>query len=337
MKKILVILFSITLIIINQSCDKGTKGSKTLLPNVTGKSGEVVVVISNSVIKDTIAATFKAILEEEYPMIPQSEPLFNVVMIPTSSFSDIFKSHRNIIIVKVDDSFKEAKIVTQRDVWAAPQTLLNIVGPTYPAIQKMIIEEQDRLIQLLEQAERDRIVQNAKRFEAEGIRNFLAEKFGIWAYFPKGYKLNLDTTDFAWISYETPSTTQGILIYEYPYTDANTFSAEYLIEQRNSFTHKYVAGPTPNSYMSTETIIPPRFTPLMYKGRYFGQLRGLWTVIGHPMGGPFISLTTIDEQNNRAITIEGFVFAPRLDKRNYVRQVEALMLSFELLEKEVED
>ncbi|MDD2278964.1 MAG: DUF4837 family protein [Bacteroidales bacterium] len=334
MKKTLLFTLAVAFVVLNQSCDKGTQGRKSMLPNVTGAAGEVIVVLDKSVINDSISKTIKTILEEEFPMIPQSEPIFDAVIIPSSGFSDIFKSHRNIVIVKVDNSFNEAKIIAQHDVWASPQTLINIVGRTYPAIEEMLKVEKDRLIQILEQAERDRVVQNAEKFEEESIRALLEKKFGVSVSFPKGYKINLDTTNFVWISNETTSTSQGVFIYEYPYTETNTFSVDYLVAQRNNFIHKFVPGPSGNSYMSTETIIPPKFSPLMYKGRYFGQLRGLWTVIGHPMGGPFISLTTIDEVNNRVVTIEGYVFAPKFKKRNYVRQVEALLLSIKFPEIE---
>lgn len=324
---------SILLIVVAFSCDKGTGGKRTLLTNVTGAAGEVVIVLSGSVINESIGKTFKSILEEEYPMLPQSEPLFKVAMVPTSSFTDIFKTHRNLIIVKVGDEFEKTQIIPQRDVWAAPQTILNIVGPTYPAIERMLMEDKGRLVQLLEQAERDRTVQNAIKFEAEGLRARVEKRFNVSLYFPKGYRMNMDTTNFMWFSYETPSTSQGVFIYEFPYTDDNTFTAEYLIAKRNEFLKNYVAGPTAGSYMITETIIPPTFQPLMFKGRYFGQLRGLWDVHTHPMGGPFISLSTVDEVRNRVITVEGYVYAPRLDKRNYLRQVEALLLTFNIMDE----
>jgi hypothetical protein len=335
MKKI-ILIFSLLSIILISSCDKGSQGKRTFLPNVTGAAGEVVVVLSGDVINESIGLTIKSILGEEYPMIPQSEPLFNAVVIPSNSFSDIFKNHRNIIIFKVGSEFDKTQIIPQRDVWAAPQTLLNIVGPTYPEIERMLLAEQERIVQLLEQAERDRVVQNAIKYEADNVRSVLEKKFGISMYFPKGYKVNLDSTDFVWIAYDTPSVTQGIFIYEYPYTEHNTFTSEYLVEQRNRFINKFVPGPTTGSYMTTLSEIPPRFTPLMFKGRYFGQLRGLWDVYAHPMGGPFISLSTVDEANNRVITIEGFVYAPKHNKRNYVRQVEALLYTFSLLDSKVE-
>jgi hypothetical protein len=335
MKK-LISFFALLSIILSTSCDKGTQGRKTFLQNVTGAAGEVIVVLSNEVVNESIGVTIKSILGDEYPMIPQSEPLFNAVVIPPSAFSDIFRNHRNIIIFKVGSEYEKAQIVPQRDVWAAPQTLLNIVGPTYPEIERLLLAEKDRLVQLLEQAERDRVVQNAIKFEAENVRSVLEKKFGVSMYFPRGYKVNLDSTDFVWITYDTPSVTQGILVYEYPYTEQNTFTSEYLIEQRNNFVNKYVPGPTAGSFMTTVSVIPPRFTPLMFKGRYFGQLRGLWDVYAHSMGGPFISLSTLDEANNRVITIEGFVYAPKHNKRNYVRQVEALLFTFNLLDSAVE-
>lgn len=326
MKKQLLWILS-AILILSSSC----RSDKTsYMPSITGAPGEVVLVIDRSVIKDSITIAIRSILEAEYPMVPQPEPLFNVALVPTNNFTDIFRSHRNIVLVKVDNSFSEAKIVMQRDVWSAPQIVLNVVGPTYPAIERMLKKENKRFIQLIEQAERDRTVMNAKKYEAESTRKHVEEKFGLTMYFPKGYDLNIDTTDFSWISFETPRTSQGIFVYQYPYTDANTFTQEYLVQKRNEFVNQYIMGPTGNSYMSTETIIPAEFTAMTFGNRYFGQLRGLWTVIGHPMGGPFISLSTVDEENKRVVTIEGYVFAPKLDKRNYLRQVEALLLAAKL-------
>ena len=47
------------------------------------------------------------------------------------------------------------------------------------------------------------------------------------------------------------------------------------------------------------------------------------------MGGPYIGVTALDAGNNRIVTVEGAVYAPRYDKRNYLRQVEAMVYSLE--------
>lgn len=329
MKKITVFL-TILLAIFSTSCKEELRSKRSLLPNISGAAGEVVVVLHKEAWDESIGLAYKDILKQEYPMIPQSEPIFELVLVPPSGFSEIFKSHRNIVITKVGAEYDKAQIVTQKDVWASPQIVLNVVGPTFPAIAEMLQKERERLVQLLEQAERDRVVQNAIKFEEKGLRTLLENKFGVSMYFPKGYRLNVDSANFVWISHETPDISQGIMVYEYPYTDANTFTVDYLIEKRNSFVSKYVAGPTKGTYMITETVIKPEFKSIMFKERYFGQLRGLWDVQNHPMGGPFISLTTIDEEKQRVITVEGYVYAPRLKKRNFIRQVEALLLSIDL-------
>ena len=48
---------------------------------------------------------------------------------------------------------------------------------------------------------------------------------------------------------------------------------------------------------------------------------------GIAMGGPFVSVTALNEKENKIITVEGFVFAAGEDKRNYVRQLDAIVLS----------
>ena len=59
-------------------------------------------------------------------------------------------------------------------------------------------------------------------------------------------------------------------------------------------------------------------------------MRGLWRVQGDMMGGPFVSLTRLDEQNNRVIVAEGFVYAPETEKRNFIRRIEAALYTLRL-------
>jgi len=45
------------------------------------------------------------------------------------------------------------------------------------------------------------------------------------------------------------------------------------------------------------------------------------------MGGPFFSMTMYDEPNQRIVTVEGYAYAPYFDKREYIREVEAVVKS----------
>ncbi len=65
---------------------------------------------------------------------------------------------------------------------------------------------------------------------------------------------------------------------------------------------------------------------------YLAEMKGLWKLEKAFMGGPYLSHTMLDEKNNRVVTVEGFVYAPSLDKRNYVRELEAIIQTFEVVD-----
>ena len=56
-------------------------------------------------------------------------------------------------------------------------------------------------------------------------------------------------------------------------------------------------------------------------------MRGLWECVGDHMGGPFYSFTYLSPDKNYCITVDGFVYAPQENKRNYLREVEAIVKS----------
>ncbi|MEW5845487.1 MAG: DUF4837 family protein [Bacteroidota bacterium] len=328
--KFIVLLAAV--VVVSPSCKKGSKGERTLLPNVTGNAHELVVVLPKALHNDSIGHCYSNILTEDVPFLPQREPRFDMIMIPPEAFTDIFKSHRNIIFNDVVKGAKEPKMSLKRDVWAAPQTILYISGPSYQSIQDLLVKERNNIVNIFEQAERDRVIQNAITYEEKPIRETLENKYGVSMYFPKGYRLNFDHDTIAWISYETPLTSQGVILYTFPYTEKNTFTVDYLLKKRNEFV-KTIGGPTKGSYMTTSSFIVPQLTDMMYKNRYYGVMRGLWDVYKHPMGGPFISHITVDEQRQRVIVAEAYVYAPSKEKRNYLRQVEALLYTMEIVKK----
>jgi hypothetical protein len=84
--------------------------------------------------------------------------------------------------------------------------------------------------------------------------------------------------------------------------------------------------------MTTELEVFPQYRSLNLNGTYTAELRGLWKVEGDFMGGPFISISQIDEKRNRIVTVEGYVYAPKFNKREYIRQLEAILYSLEFTE-----
>ena len=119
----------------------------------------------------------------------------------------------------------------------------------------------------------------------------------------------------------------------YDYTDSLMLTRDSLIAMRNRMCKAYVGGPSDGSYMTTvgfEDVTT--FRSFNLHGRYTAELRGLWETRGDFMGGPFVSITQYDEKHGRIVTVDGYVYAGKKDKRNYMRQVEAIMSTMEFVE-----
>ena len=99
---------------------------------------------------------------------------------------------------------------------------------------------------LLFKAERDRLMNNYRKYSEKKVISRLEQKMGVNLTIPKGYTFDMDTTDFIWISHEPPEVSQGIFIYRFPFIDDSTFTQKYLIEKRNEFMKMYVSGESPS-------------------------------------------------------------------------------------------
>jgi len=138
--------------------------------------------------------------------------------------------------------------------------------------------------------------------------------------------------NFFWITNDHHETLMNIVIYTYPYTDPNTFTYEFLIAKRDSIMKRNIPGQVPGSFMGTERqFATPIMREIAHNGEYAVEIIGLWRMMnGGAMGGPFYSLTRLDEVNQRIVTIEGFLFAPGVRKRNAIRTLEAVVHSIQL-------
>ncbi len=302
---------------------------KPLLPNVSGKAGEVIVVMDKSDWDGNLGSSTRELLAADYPFLPQREPLFSVVNVPTTGFADLFKIHRNIVIFNIAADVQKSGVMFVHDKWAYPQCIIQISATCADSAAVILSRNGERVVGAIEQAERDRIITNSKRYEAKEAGQAVKEMTGGRAYFPMGYKVRKKTDDFIWISDDKQYTTQGVFVYKYPASSKENFTEQNIIAHRNEFLKKYVPGMFDNTYMITNEVATPEVKFIRFRGRQFAETRGLWEVYGDFMGGPFVSHSFYSRDGKDIIVLDGFVYAPKYDKRQYLRQVEAILYSFE--------
>lgn len=300
-----------------------------------GSPYEVLVVCDGSEWESPLGEEIRAVLGTNVDMINQEEPMFDVVRITARDFKHLLPSYRNILKVLCSPDVKEVSILAQYDVVATPQIVLTFQGPSIEAMVAYLKENGDKLLRVLEIAERDRTIASANGQNANPLAAEIKKAFGVDMKLPSGYLLRSQSEDFLWASNEYPVASQGFFIYTHPFAGQSSLTAEALVKVRNSFA-KRIPGPSEGSYMTTVTRIPnleddgytsfmPERKVVRINGRDWVELRGLWDVENDFMGGPFVSYTTLDEDSGKLITLDCYVYSPKYGKRNYLRPLEHLV------------
>ena len=123
----------------------GCKGNGTLLPNVSGKAGEIIVAMDKNDWDGNLGSTTRTILAADYPFLPQQEPLFSLSNVPVTGFADLFKVHRNLLFFNISES-DQSGVVYKNDVWAHPQCVIQVTAPTSDSAAVILKENSERII-----------------------------------------------------------------------------------------------------------------------------------------------------------------------------------------------
>jgi hypothetical protein len=310
------------------------KEQEKILQSISGKAGEIAVVTNKVDWEGEIGKSIRTVLAQEFPYLPQIEPAYSLVNVPPQAFVKVFQVHRNILHVSLDDNVEKADVKLYKDVWATPQTVVKVTAKTTEDVANIILANGEKIFNMFEVAERERVILNAKEFEDASIAKTISAKFGGSPTFPKGYIIKKDAKDFMWISYETTYTNQSVLFYKFPYENTSSLSQPFLAQKRNEVTHIHIPCTTENSYMIINPMIQPGYKMLSFNGRNIVEMRGLWEAYNDYMGGPYISHTFLSPDGKDVIVMDAFVYAPKFPKRNYIKQMESLLYSFSWENKE---
>ncbi len=330
MKRIFTYLLAAAAVVLALASCNQKKVQKALMPNISGKAGEVIIVIDKGAWEGSVGITLRDSLAADHPFLPQAEPLYTLVNVAPSGFTNLFKVHRNIILVNIGADVVDPGVVFRQDVWAAPQCVIGINAPDSETAIALIKENSQKMVTTLEQAERDRVIANAKKFEERSITPAVTELIGGAPHFPSGYQLKAKNSEFIWVTYSPQYTQQSMLIFKYPAVEnEDMMSRESLVSHINSMLERNVPGMFDNTYMTIAPVMQPSIKYMKYKGRDFAEVRGLWDVHNDYMGGPFVAHAFYSPDGKDMIVMLAFVYAPKYDKRHYLRQIESLLYSFE--------
>ena len=207
------------------------------------------------------------------------------------------------------------------NVEALGQTMVVAAGPDSTAVLSLLVAEAGRLYaradSMVTQGAGDIVYMNGDE-RAMGV--YLDSKYGWTVRIPKGFKTVEDRKN---------------RVVKLVSTDAQQPSRLFLAH----WTPSKSAGPDPEYclklrarlawlYYDEDRVDPASTTvsEVAFQGRKAVRIEGIWQNEKHLIGGPFFTLCFVDK--GRLYLLDGVVFAPGMDKSPWLRQLEAVMLTF---------
>jgi len=317
-------------------------GGEKHIPSSSGAQGEVLVVMSKGHWESEPGALVRGILEQPLVNLPQREPRFKVVQCAPKDFGSLLQTHHTVLLASIGDS-DTATTRPLVDRYARGQLVMQIAAPNATAWNRVFASDADALVAAFELHQLERVAKRLKKERDAELANKVEAYHGVKMDIPGGYKLMEQSHNTTWLERDRlmsgagleHNTIEGLLIHHHPYTSDTVFSVLNLVDLRDSVTRVAVEGPVPGSYMivqrNFETLdLMPQGRAAQLDGNYAYLMHGLFGMEGAKMGGPFVSLSTVCESEGRLITVEGFVYAPQFNKREYIRELEAILFSTRL-------
>lgn len=323
MHKILSIL---AILILFSSCDEKKSEEKTLLDS-TGNINVVSVVIDNESWNGRVGEAIRDVLAAPVYGLPQEEPLFDINQIPTTVFDGFITKNRTIL--KIENGNK-ATTQFLNNVYAKPQKVIVISGKTKEDIIKELELNADKIVNAFKKME----LYERQRLSKKSLYNtiFLKEKLGVGIEFPTAYRVAKDDDNFFWIRKDINTGTLNLMIYELPSDkiQRNDSIISQIVSIRDSIGQVHIEGPTEGSYMITEYAYAPFSQEIIVDNKPTIETKGMWEVENAFMAGPYINYAIEDKINNRWIVAEGFTFAPSVEKRDYMFELESIIKSIKI-------
>ena len=86
-------------------------------------------------------------------------------------------------------------------------------------------------------------------------------------------------------------------------------------------------SPFPNLEIPKVSLSNIVFQKTEILGNNAFETRGKWEVKNDFMAGPFVNYAIIDQKNDRLLVVEGFTYAPSVNKREFLFELEAIAKS----------
>ncbi|MBX2828749.1 MAG: DUF4837 family protein [Flavobacteriaceae bacterium] len=300
-----------------------SKRDTSILTDSVGRINGLQVVISNELwngpVGEKVREHFAALVDG----LPQQEPMFTINQLNPDVFDGFARTYRTFLYVKLGE---KDTVSLKKNSYAKPQVGAFITGTSEEKIIELIEQEQERIVaafrngELKERQRRTKIA--PKKIDS------LKERFGVSIKVPNAYRIAAASDDFYWLRKDLKQGTTNVLIYEVPLSFINNDSTAIgeIIKMRDSIGSGYLPVEDDALFITEEAYAPYLFTTEI-DGKFAYETKGTWEVKDAYMAGPFLNYAVRDEAKNRYLILEGFTYAPSVEKRDLQFELESILKS----------
>ncbi len=237
-----------------------------------------------------------------------------------------------------------------KDKWAKGQMLVYLFGNGQDALCKNMREKFPTIARRINGFDQNLIHKSAYVYGESNLLNSKAkELMDIGMHIPSDYELAMEKSlpgkltqdggitedaapgiDLIWMKRRTDEELSNIFVYSIPYTNQDQFKKQAVIDLINQVGKKYISSTIEDSYLVVNDVDLPVFTTdLKINGSYAIEARGIWEMENDFMGGPFVSYLVHNEKTGRLVLMNGFVYAPSRDKRDYMQEMATILKNTE--------
>ncbi|TMM30568.1 DUF4837 family protein [Polaribacter aestuariivivens] len=309
-----------------------TGNDKFVLRGSIGKVNKVMVVTKASDWNGDLGKEIRNSFGELMIGLPQPEPILSVSQIAPNGFGSMMKVTRNVLVI--GESSQE-KFYIKKNVYAQPQTIIYVYGTDDESVIKMFKKHEQEIIDAYIESDIKMTQSIFKQREIDNANYKTLTNLGISLIIPDNFKTVDDTGEFLWLRQHLTSGiaktgSNNILVYAIPLKDEDKV-AENIVAVRDSIGEKYIPGSDQETmHMITEEAYTPFTSETKLAGKKAYETRGKWEVKNDFMAGPFLNYSVIDKKNNRVIVFEGFTYAPSVNKRAFLFELEAIGKSLKI-------
>jgi hypothetical protein len=318
-----------------------------------GKVNQLLVISDTVLWNSPVGDTFFYYFSAPYILLPQPEPIFDVVQMTPAQLAmqPLKKEFRTIIfladlndensatarfvrsdlgpekLVEIQKS-KGYNVTVGQDKWAIKQLLFYVNGygedklieciaANFPAIGRKINERDEETV-------KSTAYQGGEDSKLEGE---VFSKFNLNLKIPKGFKqAKFDgNSNTLWLRSDEREIVSNIMVHKLPYKDKSQLTKAGIKKIRDEISG-IVTTQQPNTYMRINDVDLPLFVEnKTINNAYTLQAKGIWDIVNDFKGGPFVSNLMLNTKTNELILVDGFVFAPGKDKRNYMQELELVL------------